>query len=425
MIFRPIPRQKSSNSLSDLCRVFELMREKGFFQGEGIRAFETEFAQAYGVRHALATGSCRSAFSLALDALGIQSGDEVILPAFNMPAFPKILRYKGIKPVFVDIHERTLNIDETLIEEKITARTRAIVAVHLFGNTCPMDRIMTLARKHRLVVIEDCANAFNTPYQERLAGTYGDVACFSLGSTKDIPTWGGGVIITNDSALFSKCVDLYERNFVFPSWTEVTKNLIKGALMQLLSLKFSYLLLIFPMNLFCSLVHFDPLDYVIEEKDREMSCLPQKKYTNFQALIGINKFQKSRFFQEKRGANARILNDRLSECPAIVTPGVLEGGSHAYWNYPLLVPCRRPFVRALLRHGIGTKTIDTYDCNGLDIFREYRQMCPKTEEVAQKILVLPVYHHLNKNDVEFMAAILKKTYSKLALQDRGEGCSGT
>ena len=408
MTLKPIPRQKSCNTVGDLWRIFNLIGSKRFWQGADIKEFETRFAEIYGVRHALATGSCRSAFALLLDALGISSGDEVILPAFNMPAFPKILKSKGIKPVFVDVNEKTLNIDESLIEQNITPKTKAIVAVHLFGNVCPMDSIMALARKHGLFVIEDCANAWTTRYQSQYAGTFGDAACFSLGSTKDIPTFGGGMIITNDPDLFSRLTRVYEENSRLPSGITVMKEILKSAIMMLMSSRLFYTLLVFPIQFLCSLAGFELMDYLIEEKDRPVKNLPQRKYTNFQAAVGLHQFKISEQNQQRRVWNARILNARLRDVPGLQTPQTPPNGEHTYWNYPLLALNRAVLIKRLLRHGISTKTLDTYHCNHLKIFADDLKDCPQAERTASRIVVLPVYHQLNESDIEFIAATLKK-----------------
>ena len=383
-------------------------------EGEDIKKFETRFAEIYGARHALATGSCRSAFALILDALGIGSGDEVILPAFNMPAFPKILAYKGIKPVFVDVNARTLNLDETLIERNITPKTRAIVVVHLFGNACPMGMIMALARKHGLYVIEDCANAWRTHYQSQYVGTYGDVACFSLGSTKDIPTFGGGMITTNNQEVFTKLTQNYAQNAKTPSWVDAVKIFLSNAVMMLMSSGVFYAVLVFPVQFLCCLAGFDLMDYLIEEKDRPLKKFTPKKYTNFQAVVGIHKFKSSEQNQQRRLWNARILNSRLQDVPDFQIPQTAPEGEHTYWNYPLLVSHRPILIKRLLRHGISTKTLSVYNCAHLKMFQPDRGACQETEGIAARILVLPVYHHLSESDINFIAETLIKEYQQIA-----------
>ncbi|MFA5261143.1 MAG: DegT/DnrJ/EryC1/StrS aminotransferase family protein, partial [Candidatus Omnitrophota bacterium] len=326
MIFKPIPRQKSCNTFRDLGRIVRLIGTKHFWQGPEIKEFETRFAEIYGMKHALATGSCRSGFALILDALGITSGDEVILPAFNMPAFPKILKYKGIKPIFVDVDEQTLNMDERLIEQNITPKTKAIVAVHLFGNACPMDPIIALARKYGLFVIEDCANAWVTHYQSRYVGTFGDAACFSFGSTKDIPTFGGGMITTNNQDLFAKLVHLYEQETRYPSWVDVMNDLIKNIIMMLMSSGLFYILVVFPVQFLCFFAGLDLMDYLIEEKDRPIKGVSRKKYTNFQAVIGIQKLKMHERNQQGRIWNARILTSQLHNIQGVKIPQTAAEG---------------------------------------------------------------------------------------------------
>ncbi len=408
MIFKPIPRQKSCNTFRDLWRVFCLLATKRFWQGEETREFETLFAEKYGMKYALATGSCRSAFALLLDALEIKSGDEVILPAYNMPAFPKILKCKGIQPVFIDINENTLNMDERLIGPKISSRTKAIVAVHLFGNACPMDEILSLARKHNLYVIEDCANAWGACFRSRYVGTFGDAACFSLGATKDIPTFGGGMILTNNQTLFDKLACIYEQQTSCPSWGNVLIDLARNMIMLLMGFGPFYSLLVFPVQFLCSRAGFDLMDYLIEEKDRPLTAVPQKKYVNFQAVVGLHQFKPGEQNQQRRIWNARILNARLRDIPEVHIPQTAPEGDHTYWNYPLLVPRRGLLVTRLLKHGISTKILDTYNCNQLKTFSDFRQDCPRADRIANTVLILPVYHHLHETEMNFIAETIKK-----------------
>jgi dTDP-4-amino-4,6-dideoxygalactose transaminase len=414
MIFKPIPRQKSSNTLHDLWRTICLAGTKRFLTGAYIKEFEARFAGVYGIKHALATGSCRSAFALILDALDIKSGDEVILPAFNMPAFPKILQCKGIKPVFIDINSQTLNMDERLIEPNITPKTKAIVAVHLFGNACPMDAILALARKHNLFVIEDCANAWETRYQSRYVGTWGDVSCFSLGATKDIPTFGGGMILTNDEELYARLTRIYEQQMRCPSWMSAMADLLKNTAMLVMSSGLFYGLLVFPVQFLCFWAGLDLMDYFIEEKDRPLKAVPRHKYTNFQAAVGIHKFTVSEQIQQRRLWNARIFNARFHQIPGVQIPQTAPEGEHTYWNYPILVPRRPVLIKKLLQHGISTKTLDTYNCNRLKIFRDALKHCPQAERIADMILILPVYHHLNETEINFIAEIFEKECQRFA-----------
>lgn len=173
-------------------------------QGPMTSRFEGLMAQAHGVRHALACTSATSALHLSTLALGLGPGDEMLVPAFTWITSANAAEYVGAKAVFVDIDPATFNLDPLALEAAITPRTRAIMAVHLFGLAAPMDEINALARKHGLVVIEDAACAIGTTYHGKPVGGLGDLGCFSFHPRKVITTGEGGAVTTNSDELASK-----------------------------------------------------------------------------------------------------------------------------------------------------------------------------------------------------------------------------
>ena len=160
---------------------------------ENIKNFELKFKKKYSLKYTSATSSCTGALHLALMALNIKKGDEVILPDTTWVSCANAIKYVGAKPVFVDIKEDTWCINPSDIEKKITKKTRAIMAVHLYGNVCEMDSIILLKKKYKLYLIEDCAESIGAKYKGRSVGTFGDVAAFSFHGTKTITTGEGGM----------------------------------------------------------------------------------------------------------------------------------------------------------------------------------------------------------------------------------------
>lgn len=172
--------------------------------GKYIKEFEEKFAEFCEVKHAISCNNGTSALHLALLALGIKEGDEVIIPTLTYIATANVLKYVGAKPVFVDSDRKSWNIDVNKIEEKITERTKAIIPVHLYGLPCDMDKIIEIARRHNLYVIEDCAEAHGARYKGKKVGCFGDIGCFSFFGNKIITTGEGGMCITNNEDLKDK-----------------------------------------------------------------------------------------------------------------------------------------------------------------------------------------------------------------------------
>jgi dTDP-4-amino-4,6-dideoxygalactose transaminase len=170
-----------------------------FVLGREVAAFEEEFAAYCGVRHAVAVNTGTSALHLALIAAGVGPGDEVITVPFTFVATAAAASYVGARPVFVDVEPATLTIDPARVEAAITARTRAVVPVHLYGQPADMDPILAIARRHGLAVIEDAAQAHGALYKGRRAGSIGDLACFSFYPGKNLGAYGeGGCVVTDD-----------------------------------------------------------------------------------------------------------------------------------------------------------------------------------------------------------------------------------
>ncbi|MGA2094598.1 MAG: DegT/DnrJ/EryC1/StrS family aminotransferase, partial [Sedimentisphaerales bacterium] len=182
--------------------------------GKYIKDFEQKFPAYIGVKNATLTTSGTTALHLALKAIGVGAGDEVIIPAFTMIACAFSVCHCGAKPVFVDCDRVTWNMNPALIEEKITPRTKALMPVHIYGHPCDMDPIMAIAKKHNLIVIEDAAEAMGSLYKGKKCGALGDIACFSFFANKMITCGEGGAVITSNQAFFDKC--RYFKNLCFP-----------------------------------------------------------------------------------------------------------------------------------------------------------------------------------------------------------------
>lgn len=182
--------------------------------GKYVTEFEKQFAAYSDCKYGVAVCNGTVALHLALVSLGIGEGDEVIVPTFTMIASAFAVCYTGAKPVFVDADPNTWNIDVTKIEEKITPRTKAIMPVHIFGQMCDMDAIQALADKHNLLIIEDAAEAHGATWRGRKAGSCSHVGCFSFFANKNITTGEGGMVVTNDEAIYEQLK--YYKNVCFP-----------------------------------------------------------------------------------------------------------------------------------------------------------------------------------------------------------------
>lgn len=202
-----IPLAKPNIREKDIALVAEVLRSGMLVQGKYVAELEAKFMELSGAKHASALSNGTATLHLALKALGIGPGDEVIVPAFSYMATANVIELVGAKPVFVDIDLATFNIDVTKIEAAITPATKAIMPVHEFGLACDIGTVMDIARRHKLYVIEDAACALGALYQQQHVGTFGDFGSFSLHPRKAISSGEGGVLLSNNAG-YDKSVKL-------------------------------------------------------------------------------------------------------------------------------------------------------------------------------------------------------------------------
>ncbi len=203
----------------EIASVAQCIRSGWIGLGSRVERFEQEFARYKGAPYALAVSSGTAAIHLALTVLGIGPGDEVIAPAMTFCSTIHSIVHTGAKPVLVDCRPDTFNIDPAQIGQRITPRTRAILAVHMCGRSCEMDPILDVARRYGLRVIEDCAHAIESTYHGNAAGLMGDIGCFSFYPTKNITTGDGGMVITSEPELFQRAKILSLQGMTAGAWS--------------------------------------------------------------------------------------------------------------------------------------------------------------------------------------------------------------
>ncbi len=184
--------------------LLEVAESGKYILGPAVKDFETNCSKYLGISNSIGVASGTDALHLALRALGIGPGDEVITVAFTFVATTEAIGIVDATPVFADINPDTFNIDPGLIEAKITSRTKAILPVHLYGQPCEMDKIMEIAKKHNLYVVEDCAQAFGAEYKGKKVGTFGELGCFSFFPSKNLGCMGDGGLVTTNSEKFAE-----------------------------------------------------------------------------------------------------------------------------------------------------------------------------------------------------------------------------
>lgn len=203
-----IPLSKPDITHIEKTYVMDVLNTGELSLGNKIIEFERKFQDLLNVSYAVGMNSGTSALHVAVKALGLKEGDEVITSPYSFVASSNCLLYEGVKPVFVDVHPDTTVMDESLIEKAITDKTKAILVVHIFGHPCNMDEIVKIAKKYNLRIIEDACEAIGATWNGRLAGTFGDVSVFAFYPNKQITTGEGGMLVTNDEQIYNMAASL-------------------------------------------------------------------------------------------------------------------------------------------------------------------------------------------------------------------------
>jgi len=393
MIARKRPRFYKGEPV-DILKI-ALRKEAG--DGKYIGEFEDKFAAYAGTRFAAATCSGRSAMMLLLEGMGLKEGDEVIMSAYTLKDLVYLLKEKGIIPKLVDIEKDSFNIDPGLIEKEITERTKVIIATHIFGLPCDIERIVRIADERGIRVIEDCAHAAGVTVNGKRAGSFGDAGFFSLETSKPVNTFGGGVVTTSDPGLYSFIRKRLE-GFPFTSKKVLGKILfsyiehlvIKSFLFRILSLMFAFS---FTTRLISAL-------YLSVHGGARVEY---SRFTNVQAFVGLKKLAELDGYNGIRGLIARKLSEKLKD-GIIPQRSRLEGG-RIYYFYTVLAPGSEPVEsirRRLLLSGVdaGIKGEITDDCSL--VLHSGEKEYPVTKRIYSRALQLPMHDGLSGGDVDFI-----------------------
>jgi dTDP-4-amino-4,6-dideoxygalactose transaminase len=376
-------------------------------QEAAIEKFHKEFAHWLGASHALGTSSGRSAFQLALQALGMKKGAEIIFPVFTFPVIPLVAKLLGYQPVFCDVDPKSYNSGPEHIEPRITDNTGAILATHLFGQPCAIRDIADMAHQRNIHLLEDCAHACGVRVGGRQVGTFGDIGVFSFAEGKNMPCFGGGAIVTSDDNIAQKARQILSQAPV-PSRDAITKNAFSVWFKWLLTRPFIFGLTVYPALRLKLLLGQPLMDSVGGDEllDAFKNSNPRiSRMSHLQAAVGLLQLNHIDTFNEGARRNARILSEELGEVPGIGSPETVEG-DHIFVYYPLRVePDKRDDLRHyLLKHGFDSKTSDMYDCTALRLFQPSEEhQKSQNERMEASILEICVYPVIAQTEMRRLA----------------------
>jgi perosamine synthetase len=357
-----IPIAKPIIGREEIEAVRDVLQSGMLTQGEDVKRFEEKFSAYIGVRNSIAVSNGTIALDLALKALGLQPGDEVISPAFTFIATSNSILYQRLKPVFSDVDPKTFNIDPESLSEKVTPKTKAVVGVHLYGQPFDLKAVQQICEDKDLILIEDSAQAHGAEYEGKKVGSFG-VGCFSFYPTKNMTTGEGGMITTNDDALAARL--------------RLLRNHGDTGKYNHVMLGYNY------------------------------------RMMNIQAAIGLVQLGRLEEFTGKRIENAESLNQNI-HIKGLTKPYKAANVRHVYHQYVVRVEDDFPASREKLMDFLQEKGIGSAVHYPKPIYEQplYREMerdwprCPAAEEVSRRVLSLPVHPSLKQEDLEYIAATL-------------------
>lgn len=359
MILCSNPLSQYNAHREEIDAVIHRVLDKGWYiLGEETKAFESEFAEYIGVRHGIGVGSGTEALHIALSACGIGPGDEVVTVSHTAVATVAAIELTGARPVFVDIEPDFYTLDPNRLEAAITKQTKAIIPVHLYGQSADILPILDIAKKHGLRVIEDCAQAHGAMYQGRRVGSWGDLACFSFYPTKNLGALGdGGMVVTNDTKLADKARLLREYGWAeryiseIPGWNTRLDELQAA----ILRVKLRYL-----------------------DSDNEARANLASKY------------------------------DHALECLGFVTPKRRQESNHVYHLYVIRSTERDKMQAFLKTRGVGALIHYPVPVHLQPAYRDTVRRSDnllETEKAACAVLSLPIYPELPEKDLQTVVEI--------------------
>jgi len=349
-----IPAAKPLIGDEERAAVDRILRSGMLAQGPEVAAFEDEFSGLVAQRHCIAVNSGTSGLHLALTALGVTQGDEVIVPSFTFAATANAVALTGATPVFVDIDPQTFNIDPAAIEAAITPRTRAIQPVHLYGQPAAMKEIMAIAARYDLIVAEDSAQAHMASLDGTPVGAFGATGVFSFYPTKNMTSGEGGMISTASDVVARQCRLLRNQG--------MEKRYVN------------------------EIIGFNT------------------RMTEIHAAIGRVQLTKLARWTEQRRANAKFLDENLQ---GVVIPFVSPGAFHVYHQYTIRVigHDRDAFAAEMVKRGVGNGVYYPIPVHQLPSFGHTFDL-PETTRATNEVLSIPVHPSLSQGDLETIVSVV-------------------
>jgi len=416
MMLGAVPRRTVNLPPNTLGTLLRCAATRSVVDGPAREQFSQQFARYLSVPHILGASSGRDAFQLALQALDLAPGAEIIFPAFTFPVMPMVAKLLGFRPVFCDVDPNTFNAGSEHIAAKLTADTGAVVATHLFGRPCDIEAIAELVRARGIKLLEDCAHACGVRVGGNPVGTFGDIGLFSFAEGKNMPCCGGGAIAVQDPATARRAEEIL-RLSTPPAVSGTLKTAVSVWLKWLLTHPVIFGMTAYPVLRFKQLLGKPLMDSQVgDDLLARFSAQnsPIVPLANLQAAVGLHQLKRIDAFNRGARENALLLTRELGSLPGLGVPQA-AGEDHIYVYYPLsLPPGKRDALREhLLSRRIDSKVTDMSDCGRLKPFRpSASDALDQGERLEASLLEICVYPRIPQPEMIRIAREVKAWVAK-------------
>ena len=340
-----------------------VLNDSAFSSGKYVQEFENKFSDYINVDHCIAVNNGTSALHAALIALNIKNGDEIIVPSFSFFATCEAVSLTGATPVFVDSDYDDFNIDISDVELKITEKTKAVICVHLYGQSCNMNKLKKITEKYNLHLIEDAAQAHGAEYLDKKIGSFGDLSCFSFYPTKNLGAYGeGGAVLTNDKSLFKKLTSIRNHGS-----SEQYKHDMIGH---------------------------------------------NYRMSGFQGAILLVKLTYLDKWNSIRIKNAHLYSKYLKEIPSIEVPYITDGSKHVFHQYTIKVKNRDLLKEYLLNNKIESTIYYPIPCHMQRPYLNQKSINPISKKLSKEVISLPISEHITSDNIKYISDTIRKFYNQ-------------
>ncbi|MEM8720687.1 MAG: DegT/DnrJ/EryC1/StrS aminotransferase family protein [Cyanobacteria bacterium P01_G01_bin.39] len=412
----PSPRNRLYTDLNSYTQFLGYVLGGRFINSkQDIERFEHELRVRFSSRYAICVSQCRVGIYFAVKAL-IKPGQEVIMSPYTIADVINMVIFAGGRPVFADLDRATCNIAASEVEQLITANTGAVLITHLHGVAAEAHKIKEICDRSNIPMIEDCAQSFGVEEQGKPVGTIGDVGIFSLEMHKNLPTWRGGVVVTEREDVMEMIQAELPTFKTSPLPLVAAK--VKSGLKHDLVTSPVFFPLVYPILRYSMLKDVEAINKSTRRKPQESemaSELPdvyKSYFTSFQARIGMSQLKKVDANIEKRIEYGQMYHEGLKDIEGLILPPLRSDKSITYLWYPLQCPDREALRTFMFEQGRDIALGHFVNNADLPRFKEYYRDCPNARSVANGLIYLPTYPSYSRRDVEKNIAAIKLYFSQ-------------